>query len=152
MVLISWKSCLTSGTSGVPLTVYRTPVNIATEQAPISGITAMQGFRAGQPLLSIRGVLGKNTTMNFTKEPNILYILQPNINSGTTKNIIKWSVISVRLPSKLSPAISINSYWTGEKGLQLEIPNSYLLHLKPVRVPAWKSRRLPEDKYPMTGK
>lgn len=74
---------LTSGTSGTPLTVYRTPVNIATEQAYLCHYRQMHGFKIGQPLLSIRGVLSKNTHHEYYKKANILYISSPNINENT---------------------------------------------------------------------
>ena len=117
---------LTSGTSGVPLTVYRTPVNIATEQAYIRHYRQMQGFRAGQPLLSIRGVLGKNTTHEFYKRANILYISSPNINSGTIEEYYKMirdfgPVAIEAFPSYLYKlCIELE-----KKGLQLEIPNAF---------------------------
>ena len=117
---------LTSGTSGVPLTVYRTPVNIATEQAYIRHYRQMHGFRAGQPLLSIRGVLGKNTTHEFYKRANILYISSPNINSGTIeeyyKMICDFGPVAIEaFPSYLYKlCIELE-----KKGLQLEIPNAF---------------------------
>lgn len=74
---------LTSGTSGSPLTVYRNPFNIATEQAYLRHYRAGFGYKFGQPLLSIRGVLGKGTTHEYFKKANILYISSPNINSNT---------------------------------------------------------------------
>ena len=117
---------LTSGTSGVPLTVYRTPVNIATEQAYIRHYRQMHGFRAGQPLLSIRGVLGKNTTHEFYKRANILYISSPNINSGTIEEYYKMirdfgPVAIEAFPSYLYKlCIELE-----KKGLQLEIPNAF---------------------------
>ncbi|MEI2749891.1 MAG: hypothetical protein V9E88_14165 [Ferruginibacter sp.] len=108
------------------LTVYRTPVNIATEQAYIRHYRQMQGFRAGQPLLSIRGVLGKNTTHEFYKRANILYISSPNINSGTIEEYYKMirdfgPVAIEAFPSYLYKlCIELE-----KKGLQLEIPNAF---------------------------
>lgn len=74
---------LTSGTSGTPLTVYRTPVTIATEHAYLKHYRQMHGFNMGQPLLSIRGALGKNTHHDYYKKANILYISSLNINADT---------------------------------------------------------------------
>ena len=74
---------LTSGTSGTPLTVYRTAFDIATEQAYIRHYREMFGYKWGQPLLSIRGTLGKSTPYHHFKKANILYISSPNINEQT---------------------------------------------------------------------
>ena len=74
---------LTSGTSGTPLTLYRTAFDIATEQAYIRHYREMFGYKLGQPLLSIRGTLGKSTPHHHFKKANILYISSPNINEQT---------------------------------------------------------------------
>lgn len=117
---------LTSGTSGVPLTVYRTPVNIAAEQAYIRHYRQMHGFHAGQPLLSIRGALGKNTPHEFYKKANILYISSPNINEGTIAKyhemIVKFRPVAVEaFPSYLYKlCIELE-----KKGLYLEIANAF---------------------------
>ncbi len=117
---------LTSGTSGVPLTVYRTPVNIATEQAYIRHYRQMHGFKAGQPLLSIRGVLGKNTAHEFYKRANILYISSPNINANTIEQyyqmIKEFGPVAVEaFPSYLYKlCLELE-----KKGLELNIPNAF---------------------------
>ena len=117
---------LTSGTSGVPLTVYRTPVNIATEQAYIRHYRQMHGFKAGEPLLSIRGVLGKNTPYEFYKKANILYISSPNINESTIefyyKMIREFNPVAIEaFPSYLYKICTELE----KKGLPLEIPNAF---------------------------
>ncbi|MCX6322608.1 MAG: hypothetical protein NTZ41_00195 [Sphingobacteriales bacterium] len=117
---------LTSGTSGTPLTVYRTPVNIATEQAYIRHYRQMHGFHAGQPLLSIRGALGKNTAHEYYKKANILYISSPNINEGTITKyhemIVKFGPVAIEaFPSYLYKlCIELE-----KKGLHLEIGNAF---------------------------
>jgi phenylacetate-CoA ligase len=74
---------LTSGTSGTPLTLYRTYQNIAKEQAYIRQYRNQKGFKFGEPLLSIRGMLGKSVDYEYFKPANILYISSPNINKST---------------------------------------------------------------------
>lgn len=76
-------SGLTSGTTGTPLQLYRTIFDISTEQAYIRNYRAMHGYRLGQPLLSIRGTLGKGSSHEYYKKANILYISSPNINAST---------------------------------------------------------------------
>ena len=73
----------TSGTTGSPLTICRTPQSIITEQAYIRQFRAMHGYKLGQPLLSIRGTLDRNTSYKFFKQANTLCICSPNINAGT---------------------------------------------------------------------
>ena len=73
----------TSGTSGTPLTLYRTYDDIAREQAYIRHYRGQKGWKLGEPLLSIRGMLGKSVDYEYFKTSNILYISSPNINAST---------------------------------------------------------------------
>lgn len=117
---------LTSGTTGTPLTVYRTPVNIATEQAYIRHYRQMFGFKAGQPLLSIRGVLGKAVTHEFYKKANILYISSPNINAGTIE--FYYDLIREFKPVAIEAFPSYIYKFCIElekKGLELKLPNVF---------------------------
>lgn len=117
---------LTSGTSGAPLTVYRTPFNIAAEQAYVKQYRAQYGFKTGQPLLSIRGMLGKNNTHEFYKKANILYISSPNINPGSIEfyhTLIKeFAPVAVEaFPSYLYKIV----LELEKKNLSLNIPNAF---------------------------
>jgi phenylacetate-CoA ligase len=118
---------LTSGTTGSPLTVYRTPVNIATEQAYIRYYRKQHGFTFGeQPLLSIRGVLGKSTTHEYYKKANILYISSPNINAGTIE--FYYDLIKEFKPAAVEAFPSYLYKLVLElekKGLPLQIPNAF---------------------------
>jgi phenylacetate-CoA ligase len=117
---------LTSGTSGTPLTIYRTPFDIATEQAYLRHYRQMHGFKMGQPLLSIRGVLGKNSHHEFYKKANILYISSPNINENTIeeyhKMIKSFGPVAVEaFPSYLYKlCLELE-----KKGLDLNIPLTF---------------------------
>jgi phenylacetate-CoA ligase len=73
----------TSGTTGTPLTLYRTYQDIAKEQAYIRHYRGQKGWKLGEPLLSVRGMLGKSTDYEYNKSSNILYIPSPNINAST---------------------------------------------------------------------
>ncbi len=77
---------LTSGTTGSPLTVYRTPIDMITEQAYLRQYRMMHGFKNGERLVSIRGKLGKDTNYNFNKKSNTLYISSVNINNDTIES------------------------------------------------------------------
>jgi phenylacetate-CoA ligase len=117
---------LTSGTSGSPMTLYRTPFDIATEQAYIRHYRKMHGFNFGQPLLSIRGMLGKSVMHEYFKPANILYISSPNINESTIEMyydlIQKFKPVAVEaFPSYLHKfCIELEN-----KGLKLDIPVSF---------------------------
>lgn len=75
---------LTSGTSGSPAMVYRTPSSINKEQAYIRYYRKSYGFQFNEKIISIRGMLGKGMPSFFDRYNNILYISGPNINE---KNI-----------------------------------------------------------------
>lgn len=74
---------LTSGTSGSPAMVYRTPISIYKEQAYLRNYRSKFGYNFKDKLLSLRGMLGKNVPYQFDNRNNILYISGPNINENT---------------------------------------------------------------------
>lgn len=117
---------LTSGTSGSPLTVYRTPFNIAREQAYIRQYRARFGYRTGQPLLSIRGALGKNNKFEFYKKANILYISSPNINPENIHTYHKMISDFAPVAVEAFPSYLYKLVLELEKsGLSLSIPNAF---------------------------
>lgn len=71
----------TSGTSGSPITVYRTPSSINIENAYIRHYREIFGFKFKERLVSIRGMLGKNVPYYYNRLNNILYISGPSINN-----------------------------------------------------------------------
>lgn len=73
----------TSGTTGSPLTVYRTPISINIESAYVKHYRRLHGFNYGDKLLSIRGYLDKSKFYKYNRYSNVLYISSPNINSDT---------------------------------------------------------------------
>jgi phenylacetate-CoA ligase len=117
---------LTSGTTGTPLKIYRTPFDIAKEQAYIRHYRKMQGFNFGQPILSLRGMLGKSVTHEYFKPSNILYISSPNVNESTIEMyydlIQKFKPVAVEaFPSYLHKlCVELE-----KKDLKLEIPISF---------------------------
>ena len=117
---------LTSGTSGSPLKIYRTPFDIAKEQAYIRHYRKLHGFSFGQPLLSLRGMLGKSVTHEYFKPANILYVSSPNVNESTIEMfydlIQKFKPVAVEaFPSYLHKlCVELE-----KKGLKLDIPVSF---------------------------
>ncbi len=117
---------LTSGTSGTPLTLYRTPFDIAKEQAYIRQYRKLHGFEFGQPILSLRGMLGKSVTHEYFKPANTLYVSSPNVNESTIEMfydlIQKFKPVAVEaFPSYLHKlCIELE-----KKDLKLEIPVAF---------------------------
>jgi phenylacetate-CoA ligase len=117
---------LTSGTTGTPLRLYRTPFDIAKEQAYIRHYRKMHGFNFGQPIISLRGMLGKSVPYEYFKPANILYISSPNVNESTIEMyydlIQKFKPVAVEaFPSYLHKlCVELE-----KKGLKLEIPLSF---------------------------
>ncbi len=117
---------LTSGTSGSPLKLYRTPFDIAKEQAYIRHYRKLHGFNFGQPLLSLRNMLGKSVTHEYFKPANILYVSSPNVNETTIEMfydlIQKFKPVAVEaFPSYLHKlCLELE-----KKGLKLDIPVSF---------------------------
>jgi len=116
----------TSGTTGSPLNIYRSLINILTEQAYLRNYRSFFNFQLGNPLLSIRGSLDKNSLYRFNKISNILYISSHNINSNTIDfylGLIKsFSPVAVEaFPSILYKfCVELKN-----KGYQYSIPTSF---------------------------
>lgn len=68
------KEGLTSGTSGTPLTVYRSPGSIIRENAYVWYFRSMHGLNVGDPIVSMRGKLDSKTLSYYNKAENTLYL------------------------------------------------------------------------------
>jgi len=116
----------TSGTTGSPINIYRSLINILTEQAYLRNYRSFFNFQLGNPLLSIRGSLDKNSLYRFNKLSSILYISSHNINSNTIDfylGLIKsFSPVAVEaFPSILYKfCVELKN-----KGCQYSIPTSF---------------------------
>ena len=73
----------TSGTTGTPLTVFEDWKSIWREQAYFYCYRKRCGYTYGQPLVSLRGNLGKKDTMMYVHISNTLYLSSYNINEQT---------------------------------------------------------------------
>lgn len=122
-----WKvKGYTSGTTGTPLTVLRTYDDIAKEQAFIRHYRQTKGFKLGEPLLSMRGVLGKSVDYEYSKPANTLYISSSNINEHTIEKY--YSLIKQFAPKAVEAFPSYLHKLCVElerKGLDLTIPTSF---------------------------
>src|SRR5690606_1297172 len=79
----------TSGTSGSPLTVFRSYDSILNEQAYQTFFRHMHGLDRGAPLVSMRGNLDKTKIYKYDRFENILYLSSYNINAKTVNQYIK---------------------------------------------------------------
>ena len=117
---------LTSGTSGSPLTVFRTPLSIITELSYISNFRKLHGFNFGQPMLSIRGYLNKLKSHEYFKKANILYISGSNINENTIEEYYKLIKSFNPVAIEAFPSYLYKLFIELEKkGLKIDIPISF---------------------------
>jgi phenylacetate-CoA ligase len=68
------KQGLTSGTSGTPLSVYRSPGSIIRENAYVWYFRSSHGLNVGDPIVSMRGKLDGSTLSYYNKAENTLYL------------------------------------------------------------------------------
>lgn len=116
----------TSGTTGTPLTVYSSWSSIWWNQAYTYSARLRNGFKYGQPLVSLRGNLDRNTMHMKVHVSNTLYLSSYCINKDTIKNyydlIIRHKPVAIEgYPSSLYTLALCMS----EAGLKLDIPVAF---------------------------
>lgn len=113
----------TSGTTGTPLTVFEDWKSIWKEQAYFYCYRKRCGYIYGQPLVSLRGNLGKKDTMMYVHISNTLYLSSYNINEQTVGAYYKG--IEKRSPQAIEgyPSSLYNlALLLKDKGLYCNIP------------------------------
>lgn len=113
----------TSGTTGTPLTVFEDWKSIWREQAYFYCYRKRCGYIYGQPLVSLRGNLGKKDTMMYVHISNTLYLSSYNINKQTVGAYYKG--IEKRSPQAIEgyPSSLYNlALLLKDKGLYCNIP------------------------------
>lgn len=113
----------TSGTTGTPLTVFEDWKSIWREQAYFYCYRKRCGYTYGQPLVSLRGNLGKKDTMMYVHISNTLYLSSYNINEQTVGAYYKG--IEKRSPRAIEgyPSSLYNlALLLKDKGLYCNIP------------------------------
>lgn len=116
----------TSGTTGTPLTVYSSWPSIWWNQAYTYSARLRNSFKYGQPLVSLRGNLDRNTMHMKVHVSNTLYLSSYCINKDTIKTyydvIIKHKPVAIEgYPSSLYTL----SLCMSEAGLKLDIPVAF---------------------------
>jgi len=69
-----------SGTSGTPLQVYRDFSSTIKENAYVHSFQSMHGYKLGDPVVSLRGNLDRNTFSYHDKINNVLYMSSFHLN------------------------------------------------------------------------
>lgn len=113
----------TSGTTGTPLTVFEDWKSIWREQAYFYCYRKRCGYIYGQPLVSLRGNLGKKDTMMYVHISNTLYLSSYNINEQTVG--VYYKGIEKRSPQAIEgyPSSLYNlALLLKDKGLYCNIP------------------------------
>ena len=113
----------TSGTTGTPLTVFEDWKSIWKDQAYFYCYRKRCGYIYGQPLVSLRGNLGKKDTMMYVHISNTLYLSSYNINEQTVGAYYKG--IEKRSPQAIEgyPSSLYNlALLLKDKGLYCNIP------------------------------
>lgn len=116
----------TSGTTGTPLTVYESWPSIWWNQAYTYSARLRNGFRYGQPLVSLRGNLDRSTMYMKVHVSNTLYLSSYCINRDTVKAyydlIVEHKPVAIEgYPSSLYTL----SLCLKEAGLQLKVPVAF---------------------------
>lgn len=120
------KKAHTSGTSGSPLEVYRSPISMMKESAYLWHHRATHGYHLGEPLISMRGNLDNKTMYKFSKAENTLFMSSYLLSK---KNIHKYAELINDFKPKAILAFpsSVFSLTTlsEEAGLSVHIPLIY---------------------------
>jgi phenylacetate-CoA ligase len=120
------KEGLTSGTSGTPLTVYRSPGSIIRENAYVWYFRMMHDWNIGDRVVSMRGKLDNKTLSYYNKAENVLYLSIYMLSASTIKKYVelieqfKPKAIST-LPSTLYTMVNLMD----QANLQLHIPKVF---------------------------
>jgi len=78
-----------SGTSGSPLQVYRDFISTIKEYAYGHFFQQMHGYHLGDPVVSLRGTLDRNTFSYYDKSNNVLYISSYHLSSNRISEYYK---------------------------------------------------------------
>ena len=116
----------TSGTTGTPLMVYEDWPSIWREQAYLYCFRKRCGYTFGQPIVSLRGNLGKTDSYLKVHLSNALYLSSYNINEKTTElyhqKIQAHNPVAIEgYPSSLFRLASLFR----DKGIELNIPVTF---------------------------
>ncbi len=117
------KEGLTSGTSGTPLAVYRSPGSIIRENAYVWYFRSSHGLNVGDPIVSMRGKLDRSTLSYYNKAENVLYL---SIYLLSAPNIRKYAQLIKEFQPKAICALPSSMYTfvnlLNQEGVDLHVP------------------------------
>lgn len=117
------KKAFTSGTSGSPLTLYRSAGSILKENAYVWQYRISMGLAIGEPHVSMRGVLDNKTLDYYNRAENTLYLSSYLLSKANIRryaehiNEFKPKSI-VAFPSSLFTLVNLLE----EEGISIEVP------------------------------
>ena len=117
------KEGLTSGTSGTPLAVYRSPGSIIRENAYVWYFRSSHGLNVGDPIVSMRGKLDRSTLSYYNKAENVLFL---SIYLLSAPNIRKYAQLIKEFQPKAICALPSSMYTfvnlLNQEGVDLHVP------------------------------
>lgn len=120
------KEGLTSGTSGSPLSVYRSPGSIIRENAYVWYFRSSHGLNVGDPIVSMRGKLDSSTLSYFNKAENTLYL---SIYLLSPAHIRKYAQLIKDFQPKAICALPSSMYTfvnlLNQEGVDLHVPKVF---------------------------
>ena len=116
----------TSGTTGTPLTVYQDWKSVWREQAYFVCYRKRCGYNYGEPMVSLRGNLGRNDISLKVHVSNTLFLSSYNINENTAETY--YQMIEKHHPKAIEgyPSSLYNlALVLRDKGLECHIPVAF---------------------------
>lgn len=116
----------TSGTTGTPLTVYQDWKSVWREQAYFVCYRKRCGYNYGEPMVSLRGNLGRNDISLKVHVSNTLFLSSYNINENTAETY--YQLIEKHHPKAIEgyPSSLYNlALVLRDKGLECHIPVAF---------------------------
>jgi len=117
------KKAYTSGTSGSPLTLFRSAGSILKENAYVWQYRKSKGLGAGDPNVSMRGVLDNKTLNYYNKAENTLYLSSYLLSRANIRKYAKFIAefkpkALIAFPSSLFTLINLLQ----QEGLEVQVP------------------------------
>lgn len=115
-----------SGTTGTPLQVYRDFSSTIKEYAYGHFFQQMHGYHLGDPVVSLRGTLNRNTFSYFDKSNNVLYLSSYHLKSERIDEYYKLiKDFKPKVIKAYPSSMHILSTELHKKGLKLNIPIAF---------------------------
>ena len=115
-----------SGTTGTPLQVYRDFSSTIKEYAYGHYFQQMHGYQLGDPVVSLRGTLDRNTFSYYDKTNNVLYLSSFHLNGNRIEEYYKLiSDFKPKVIKAYPSSMHILATELYKKDLKLDIPIAF---------------------------